>query len=124
MLFTQENGSAGGAIEITMDWPVTVRTLDGIIGKGGYEGIHPDNNGNILIIEDAGGTTVNALGAKQPNSFVYRFVPVNTANLSQGGKLQALRRERCGQGRWGHSAEASGECAVPPGLGLQDVLLR
>jgi hypothetical protein len=92
LLFTQEAGANGGVIEVTVDWPVTIRTLDGIIGKGGYEGIHPDGNGNLLIIEDAGGTTVNALGgAKQPNSFVYRFVPANVADLGQGGKLQAMQ---------------------------------
>src|SRR5262249_37412334 len=29
--------------------------------------------------------------AKQPNSFVYRFLPYNIADLSKGGKLQALQ---------------------------------
>jgi secreted PhoX family phosphatase len=29
--------------------------------------------------------------AKQPNSFVYRFVPYNVSNIAQGGKLQALQ---------------------------------
>jgi secreted PhoX family phosphatase len=29
--------------------------------------------------------------ARQPNSFVYRFTPYNPADLSAGGKLQALR---------------------------------
>jgi secreted PhoX family phosphatase len=91
-LFTQENGASGGVIEITVDWPVSVRTLDGILGKGGYEGIHPDDQGNLIIIEDAGGSSVAALGgARQPNSFVYRFVPVDRTNLSKGGKLQALQ---------------------------------
>jgi hypothetical protein len=73
--------------------------LDGIIGKGGYEGIHVDDLGNLLLIEDVGGVTVHVdpndenspKVAKQPNSFVYRFVPYNTKDLSQGGKLQALQ---------------------------------
>lgn len=90
LLFTQEAGANGGVIEITLDWPVTVRTLDGILGKGGYEGIHPDDRGNLFIVEDVGGTTV-ASTAKQPNSFIYRFVPQDASDLSQGGKLQALQ---------------------------------
>lgn len=99
LLFTQENGAAGGVIELGINWPVGVRTLYGVLGQGGYEGIHPDDRGNILIIEDVGGTGVNIdpanssspKAARNPNSFVYRFVPDNTADLSAGGKLQALQ---------------------------------
>jgi len=99
LFFTQEAASNGGVIEVTPGWPPTVQTLYGILGRAGFEGIHPDNWGNLLIIEDAGGVTVNVDPndpnspklAKQPNSFVYRFVPKNPANLSDGGKLQALR---------------------------------
>jgi hypothetical protein len=29
-----------------------LRTLYGSLGRGGFEGIHPDDQGNILIIED------------------------------------------------------------------------
>jgi len=99
LLFTQERGANGGVIEITVGWPPAVRTLDGILGKAGYEGIHPDANGNLLIVEDVGGTSVNVdpanpaspKAARNPNSFVYRFVPNNPADLSAGGKLQALQ---------------------------------
>jgi hypothetical protein len=94
LLFTQETGSNGGVIEMGADFdPNTgggagLRTLYGSLGRGGYEGIHPDNRGNILIVEDVGGTTVNF--GRNPNSFVYRFVPTNAADLTQG-KLQALQ---------------------------------
>jgi len=99
LLFTQEAGSEGGVIQIRSSWPPTATTLDGIIGKAGYEGIHVDDEGNLLLIEDSGGVTVNVdpndpnspKVAKQPNSFIYRFVPYNPADLSQGGKLQALQ---------------------------------
>jgi Bacterial protein of unknown function (DUF839) len=99
LLFTQEAGTNGGVIQVSPPWPPTVTTLYGIIGRGGFEGIHPDDWGNLLIIEDAGGVTVNVdpndpnspKVAKQPNSFVYRFVPKDPADLSAGGKLQALR---------------------------------
>ena len=99
LLFTQENGPNGGAIELTPEWPPVVRTLDGILGKGGYEGIHPDDEGNLLIIEDVGGTSVNVIRndatsaktARQPNSFVYWFEPYHRWDLGAGGKLFALQ---------------------------------
>ena len=98
LLFTQEAGSAGGVIQITSKWPAVVTTLDGIIGKGGYEGI-TSTIGLIFLAEDAGGVSVNVdpndpnspKVAKQPNSFIYRFVPYDPKDLSQGGKLQALQ---------------------------------
>jgi hypothetical protein len=95
LLFTQEAGANGGVIEMGADFdPMTggghgLRTLYGSLGRGGYEGIHPDNWGNILIIEDVGGTTVMNSG-RNPNSFVYRFLPLNPNDLTRG-KLQALQ---------------------------------
>src|SRR5262245_34288012 len=99
LLFTQERSSSGGVIEISGDWPAQPRTLDGIVGKGGYEGIHPDDRGNLIIIEDVGGASVNVVPAdpsspktaRQPNSFVYRFIPYDVTNLAQGGQLYALQ---------------------------------
>ena len=100
LLFTQERGTSGGVIQITaFGFPAQVTTLDGILGKGGYEGIHPDNEGNLLLIEDSGGTSVpvdpanpaSPKNARNPNSFVFRFVPYNPENLLAGGKLQALQ---------------------------------
>jgi hypothetical protein len=104
-LFTQEAGTSGGVFQITNTWPPVVNTLDGILGKGGYEGIHPDDRGNLLIIEDAGGVSVNVnpadptspKTAKQPNSFVYRFLPYDRRNISAGGELQALQVSIDGQ---------------------------
>jgi hypothetical protein len=95
LLFTQEAGANGGVIEMGADFdPNTgggagLRTLYGSLGRGGYEGIHPDDLGNILIIEDVGGTTVLNNG-RNPNSFVYRFVPTSPDDLTDG-KLQALQ---------------------------------
>jgi hypothetical protein len=85
-------------IEITPNGS-SVRTLYGQLGRGGYEGIHPDGQGNILMEEDAGGVSVNVdpsnpsspKAAKQPNSFIYRFVPANRTDLSAGGVLRALQ---------------------------------
>jgi hypothetical protein len=97
LLFTQEAGTTGGVIEVSTTWPPTVNTLYGILGRGGFEGIHPDDQGNLFIVEDVGGTSVripNTDGpkvVKQPNSFVYRFLPKDITNISAGGILQALR---------------------------------
>ena len=100
LLFTMETSFPnGGVLQASLGWPATVTRMDGILGSSGYEGIHPDGKGNLLIIEDAGGVTVNVIptdpnspkAAKQPNSFVYRFVPYDVSDLSKGGKLQALQ---------------------------------
>src|SRR5436305_7272321 len=95
LLFTQEAGANGGVIEMGADFdPNTgggagLRTLYGSLGRGGYEGIHPDDWGNVLIVEDVGGTTVLNNG-RNPNSFVFRFVPTSPDDLTHG-KLQALQ---------------------------------
>ena len=95
LLFAQEAGPNGGVIEMGSDFDSNtgagagLRTLYGSLGRGGYEGIHPDDQGNIWIVEDVGGTTVMNNG-RNPNSFVYRFVPVDPTDLTRG-KLQALQ---------------------------------
>jgi hypothetical protein len=106
LLFTQEVGGSAplgaagaGVIEITPEWPPLFRRLDGILGKAGYEGVQLDDQGNILLVEDTGGVSVNVITgdstspktAKQPNSFVYRFEPYHKGDLSFGGRLFALQ---------------------------------
>ena len=92
LLFTAELGSKGGVWQATPDLPSVVEDLSGALGRGGYEGIQADSDGNLWIVEDVGGKSgsINK-HAKQPNSFVYRFVPKNPRDLTQGGKLQALQ---------------------------------
>ncbi len=92
LLFTFEGGSSGGVWQATVGYPSIVQDISGYLGRGGYEGIQNDGEGNLYIVEDVGGASgsVNT-HAKQPNSFVYRFVPTNTADLTQGGRLQALQ---------------------------------
>jgi hypothetical protein len=91
LLFTQEgNGSSSGGVwQATPDYPSTVNNLQGVMGRGGYEGIQADLDGNIWIVEDIGGNTV--AGARLPNSFVYRFIPKNKHDLTRGGRLQVLQ---------------------------------
>jgi hypothetical protein len=103
LLFTQETSSGGNGtgkvIQVTLDWPVAVNTLENFLGTGGYEGIRNDDEGNLYLIEDIGGTRPGGLGANniplnaaaQPNSFVYRYVPNNPKRIEDGGTLQALQ---------------------------------
>ncbi len=104
LFFTQENGANGGVLEVPLQWtstaPPPVRSMDCIMGRAGYEGIHPDGHGSFLIVEDTSGasasvdpTNINGTVkvAKQPNSFVYKFVPFNPSDMSQGGDLYALQ---------------------------------
>jgi hypothetical protein len=98
LLFTAEAGSSGGVFATPLKWSSTkapaVAALDGSLGKGGYEGIHNDKLGNLYVIEDTGGSGVTDNGTatkvKQPNSFVYRFVPKDKGDLTKG-VLQALQ---------------------------------
>jgi uncharacterized protein DUF839 len=91
LLFTAENGNAGGVWQATLDVPSRVEDVSGALGRGGYEGIQADPDGNLWIVEDVGGRSgVVNTHARQPNSFIYRFVPYDTHDLKAGGKLQVL----------------------------------
>jgi hypothetical protein len=91
MLYTAElGGSTGGVWEGGPDLGDTVHDISGSLGRGGYEGIQIDSAGQVWIVEDSGGAAAGANGkGKQPNSFIYRFVPADPGSLS-AGKLQAL----------------------------------
>lgn len=91
LLLTNEfgGGATGGVWQATLDFPSIVEDISGALGRGGYEGIQADSDGNLWVVEDIGGATVN--GARAPNSFIFRFVPKNKHDLTQGGKLQALQ---------------------------------
>jgi hypothetical protein len=96
LLFSSEQGfPSGGIWQATTDFPSRVENLLDIIGSSAYEGMQADNQENIIIAEDASGGSGSAAAglshAKQPNSFIYRFIPYNTSDLKVGGKLQALQ---------------------------------
>jgi len=97
LLFTAERGAAGGVWQSTLEFPPTVEDISGILGRGGYEGIQNDSDGNLWIAEDSSGSkgTINS-HARQPNSFIFRFVPKNKFDLTKGGKLQVLQVCRLG----------------------------
>jgi hypothetical protein len=92
LLFAGEEGKDGGIWQATVNYPSTVDNLTGIMGYGSYEGIQADKDGNLWIVEDAGGKTgEKAKHAKQPNSFVFRFVPKDKTDLLKGGRLDVLQ---------------------------------
>lgn len=96
LLLTAEAGKNGGVWQMPAEFnpgtTAVAEDISGALGRGGYEGIQNDKDGNIWIVEDVGGKsgTINNK-AKQPNSFVYRFVPNDKTDLTKGGKLQALQ---------------------------------
>jgi hypothetical protein len=89
LLFTTESPSAP-TYAATADYPSTVTDVSGALGRGGFEGIQNDSDGNIWIVEDIGGPNKAGTTAKQPNSFVYRYVPSHPGDLANG-KLQVLQ---------------------------------
>jgi hypothetical protein len=92
LLFTSETGPAtGGVWQATPDFPSTVQDVSSALGRGGYEGIQNDPAGNVWVVEDVGGPTIPGTRVRIPNSFVFRFVPVNRTDLTKGGKLRLCR---------------------------------
>ena len=94
LLFTTESASAP-TYAATLSYPSTVEDVSGALGRGGYEGIQNDGDGNIWIVEDIGGSNKPGTTAKVPNSFIYRYVPAAPGDL-HNGKLQALQVLRAG----------------------------
>jgi hypothetical protein len=119
LLFTAEAGNLGGVFGQSLKWSGTtappVKNYDGSLGKAGYEGIHNDKVGNLILIEDVGGANVTdaatATVVKQPNSFVYRFKPKSPSELSQG-KLQVLQVSVDGSPIVFHNAATDGPQAA------------
>ena len=115
LLFTTESGSNASALQATATFPSTVEDISGALGRGGYEGIQNDSDGNLWIVEDVGGKAgATNPHAKQPNSFVYRFVPKDKRDL-KAGKLQALQviSLRTGEPIAFHAGQADADILSP-----------
>jgi len=74
----------------TATFPSTVEDVSGALGRGGYEGVQNDSDGNVWLVEDIGGAAKATTAAKVPNSFVYRYVPRHPGDL-HNGRLEALQ---------------------------------
>lgn len=95
VLAGEEGPTLGGIWEADAMAPGPAKDLVGLFGRGSYEGISVDGAGSIYLVEDSGGpspSSASALdNARIPNSYVFRFVPKNAADLGKGGVLQALQ---------------------------------
>jgi hypothetical protein len=95
ILLTSENGASGGVWQATTDYPSRVEDISSSLGRAGYEGIQNDDRGNLYLAEDTGGKNGSAAAgishARQPNSFLFRFLPKDKFDLKAGGRLQALQ---------------------------------
>ena len=92
LLVTGESSSAtGGLFQLSPNPGGAVEKI-AAAGFGGYEGVQSDDDGNLWLVQDIGGSkgAVNTK-ARQPNSFVYRLVPADKHDLTAGGKLQVLQ---------------------------------
>ena len=89
LLFTTESPSAP-TYAATATFPSEVEDVSGALGRGGYEGIQNDSTGNLWIVEDIGGPLKQGTTARQPNSYVYRYVPSRPGDL-HNGRLQVLQ---------------------------------
>ena len=89
LIFTTENATAP-TYSATPDYPSTVTDVSGALGRGGYEGVSLDSEGNVLILEDIGGASKPGTTARIPNSFLFRYVPDSPGDLVNG-KLQVLQ---------------------------------
>ena len=83
LIFTTENANAP-TYSATPDYPSTVTDISGAIGRGGYEGVSLDSEGNMMILEDQSGANKQGTTAKVPNSFLFRYVPDSPGDLSNG----------------------------------------
>jgi hypothetical protein len=131
LLFAEENEDAslngsGTVHSVSVAWPPVHKSYEAFIGLGGFEGVHPDDKGNIYLIEDIGGATapsgaraivdgvnVPLAKAKQPHSFIYRYVPKNPKDLSAGGTMQALQVTINGSPVTFHAGDVAGDVAAP-----------
>jgi hypothetical protein len=112
LLFSSEgNAITGGIWQSTSNYPPVVEDMAAMFGRGGFEGMQADDHGNILIVEDVGGSTGSTAAglshAKRPNSYIYRFIPNNLSDLKLGGKMQVLQvasKAHAGPIVWGTSA--------------------
>jgi Alkaline phosphatase PhoX len=104
LLYTTESGSTSSVYQTTADYPSSVVDITKYTGRGAFEGVQNDDRGNLYLAEDAGGKTGSPVASsdptfstypnaftKQPNSFIYRFVPTDPTDLTKGGEVQALQ---------------------------------
>jgi hypothetical protein len=92
LLLTGEEGDEGGLWQVTAEFPGVAEDLRGVAGIAAYEGVQVDKEGNLWLVEDAGGKKgKSAKHARQPNSFLFRLIPADKTDLTKGGRLEVLQ---------------------------------
>ncbi|HET7120391.1 MAG TPA: hypothetical protein VFI17_03950 [Solirubrobacterales bacterium] len=105
LILTAENAGAP-TYAATPGYPSTVTDVSGALGRGGYEGVQDDSDGNLWIAEDIGGSKKPGTQARKPNSYLYRYVPETPGDLVHG-RLQVLQvRNEAGEPITAASQEA------------------
>jgi hypothetical protein len=90
LILTTESATAP-TYAATVEYPSQVEDVSGSLGRGGYEGVQNDSDGNVWLVEDiSGAVKPGSTNARIPNSFVYRYVPAKKGDL-HNGKLQVLQ---------------------------------
>jgi len=121
LLVTGESPDAkGGVWQVSPNPSGPVDRLMAVGDSAGYEGVQGAKDGSIWLVSDIGGAkgTVNS-HARQPNSFVYRFVPKNRHDLTAGGKLQVLQVRRNGSPIVFHAGQADADITSADTLALR-----
>jgi hypothetical protein len=138
LLFSQEGSptnsgpsfGTGGIFQVNLSWPSAPTALYGILGRAGYEGIHPDDKGNLYLAEDVGGSNqsispddpASTKAAKNPNSYIYKFAPADKTDLTKGGTLYALRVQINGHNLTYGSHGGNAGATVPCNGALNDTV--
>ena len=66
----------------TLGYPSTVVDISGALGRGGYEGIQNDSDGNVWIVEDIGGANKPGTTAKRAEQLHLPLRPEPTGDLT------------------------------------------
>jgi hypothetical protein len=120
ILVTGESADdTGGVWQVSPNPGNPLVKLDAL-GTAGYEGIQGTKDGTIWLVADIGGPKGTANPhSRQPNSFVYRFIPKNRHDLTAGGKLQALQVSRHGSPIVFHAGQVDADITSADTLALR-----
>jgi len=120
LLFTGESPDATGGLWQASPNPGGPVEKITAVGSGGFEGVQTAKDGSIWLVADIGGTKGTANPhSRQPNSFIYRFLPENRHDLTAGGKLQALQVSRNGVPIVFHAGQADADITSADTLALR-----
>ncbi len=111
LLFTVEKGSTGAVYQATPDFPSSVIDISSQMGRGGFEGIQNDSLGNLLYLEDVGGSNGSGANARpippSPPSRATASRTTATTRSPASSSPTATRQSRGSSGRRCHGRSAA-----------------